>query len=206
MHDAPSLPPEDLSGLLADSYSLGMAGVAPFPYFLRFAASLPTRSNFTATGTTPVDTVLPVALVATDAPPPIYSDALDNTAGSANSPSQFSSLPVADAPESNMEPTSLESAGYSAAGARRSLQEAAGEVVQVPEGESAAWRALRVLISKVCQSPSGVLGSSMSTTIRTLLMLLLCSCCHNYASQGARQYIISKTSGNLVWNHFRFKD
>lgn len=140
MHAAPSLPPEDLAGLLSDSYSLGMAGQAPLSHLLRFASSLPARSNFTATA--PVATFLPVAPAATDvsASPPASEDAsqglLDEAASAPESSSEegrSESESVSETEsESESAPPSADSP--SAAGARRSLQQStAGDdaVVQV---------------------------------------------------------------------------
>lgn len=134
MHAAPSLPPGDLAGLLSDSYSLGMAGQAPLSHFLRFATSLPARSNFTATA--PVATFLPVAPVASDvsASPPASEDAsqglLDEAASAPESSSEEGGSE--SEPESASELSSADSP--SAVGARRSLQQStAGDdaVVQV---------------------------------------------------------------------------
>ena len=152
---APSLPPEDVTGLLADSYSLGMAGLAPFPHFLRFAASLPARSNFTAAPA--VDTFLPAAPAASNSTSNAPLGALPDTAA----PSQLA--PVASSPESTTEGLPPEPAEDWASGiaARRRLQGAAGEAAAVHEGEYAAWRALRVLTSKVGLKTLPLPGSSM---------------------------------------------
>lgn len=156
---APSLSPEDLSGVLADSYSLGMSGVVPLSYFLRFAASLPARSHFAAS--TLAETSLPLAPDATTAPDSdvvVVDSSADSPADSPSSVAHLSAEEYAQIPDGDVDDSYWPSAPGAVAGsgvafdARRRLQQAAGEGAHVPEGENAVWRALKMISKVLCQS------------------------------------------------------
>lgn len=155
IHAAPVLSPEDLSGVLADTYSLGMAGIVPLPYFLRFAAALPARSNFTATPLSNVD--LPLAPQDTPEDSSGSNSSLTEAPGSDNSNSTDTSADDTAGDSATIqderrlanttEGGALRFAKQSTEVGRKVLEASDGPVT-MQEGENCAWRALW-LIAKV---------------------------------------------------------